>query len=533
MKAVVIFFNILYVSFATIANPVPSKINEVKVYLQGALVSRTAEVQIPQGIGEIVLSGLPIDIDPNSIQLEGKGDFTVLSVAYRLSHLELPQLSHNLRILKDSLEYYKLQIDNKQAMIKVYEEEESFLLANKSIGGKNETVQVADLRSIADFFRSRLADVKLRQIEGRGELTKLQDRYNRINNQINELHSGINRPVGQIVVATSAHRAGRAILNFSFYVPNAGWQPLYDIRANDPASRIDLLMKANVFQSTGEDWNNIQLTLSTGSPALGQQKPELSPWFLELLTPPPPVEIMDRALLKSLRQEEETMVDMEFHLDLGMMESAANYVETTQTRTTTEYRISLPYNVGGGGQMQTVEVLNSQLDATYQYYAIPKLDKDVFLVANSTGWEEYIKLPGEANLFFDGVYVGKTFIDPAVTDDTLQLSLGRDRSIVVERKRMGDFTKKSILGRRTTESRAWEINIRNTKNYPVTIHLKDQVPISTHTDLQVEIEEISGATLDRNTGMLLWKVSLAPNETQNKVFRYSVRYPSDRIIHLE
>jgi uncharacterized protein (TIGR02231 family) len=532
MKQVSISFLLIALPFWVFSNPVTSNLEEARIFLQGAQIYRTAQAQVPAGTHEIIITDLPVQIDANSIQLRGQGDFTILSVSHRVNYLESPQVTNELAMLRDSLEYYKTQLEVKQAILKVYEEEESLILTNKSIGGSEAGVKVADLRAVSDFFRSRLAEVKQLQINTRQEVNKLQERHSRIRNQIGQISARQNQAVGQIVVTTSSSRAVRGNFDFSFVTMQAGWNPLYDIRADETSRPLNVAMKANVFQNTGEDWNNIQLTLSTGSPAYGGQKPNLSPWFLRFIQPIALREAPARGARMAPTQEMYN-ADDEVMIMVDMAKSVMEVVTISETQTTTEYRISIPYTIPTGNQKQMVEVQKTELTAGFEYYTVPKLDRDVYLVGKVTGWEEFIRLPGEANLFFEGTYVGKTFIDPANTSDTLELSLGRDRGIVIERNRLTDVTRKGILGRRVTETVGWELVARNNKRQPITLNIQDQIPLSTDGVMEIRLEEQSGAIHQESTGFLTWKINLSPGETQKRQLRYTVRYPADRKLHLE
>lgn len=533
MKKNILFFSaLILISPVLWGTTVNSEITGVRVYTNGAEISRKAQAQIPAGTNEIVISGLPVDIDPQSIQMRGQGNFTILSVSHRTNYLESPQLTRTMRMLRDSLEYYKNQIDIQQSMLKVYEEEESLLLANKSIGGADAGVNVADLRAMADFFRNRLADVKKLQLDTRSQIQKLQERHNRLRNQINQTGAQQNRQVGEIVITTISERATSGNFEFSFITWQAGWNAVYDIRANDVNEPIELVMKASVQQSTGEDWNNIPLTLSTGDPRANFQIPILSTWFLRFIAtmppPPPPVRMREIAV-----DAEMILEFAESDVEVFQLPAIHDRTFLRETRTTIEYHIDIPFTLVSGNKPQIVEVQKNQLSAEYNYFAVPKLSREAFLLAKITGWEEHVRLPGGANVFFEGAYVGRSFLDPETTTDTLEISLGNDRGVVLERNRLTEFSRKGILGRRTTETIAWELVVRNTRNREITINIQDQIPVSTDENIQVSLEENSGAEFEESTGKLSWNINLGPSETQKRTFRYSVRYPSDKQLRLE
>jgi uncharacterized protein (TIGR02231 family) len=148
-------------------------------------------------------------------------------------------------------------------------------------------------------------------------------------------------------------------------------------------------------------------------------------------------------------------------------------------------------------------------------------------------WQDYALLPGEANLFMEGTFLGKTFIDPGMTTDTLELSLGRDQNIIVKRERIKDQSKRNFLGNRTTDTVGWEVSARNNKGVPITLTIQDQVPLSTQQDIEVSVEEMSGAAYDKDRGFLSWRMELRSGETQQRTLRYTVRYPKNRRIILE
>ena len=530
-KNISLFYALILLSQVLWATSAESEITGVKVYTHGAEISRKAEAQVPAGTHEIVISGLPVDIDPQSIQMRGQGNFTVLSVNHRINYLESPQLTRTMRLLRDSLEYYKNQVEIQQSLLKVYEEEESLLLANKSIGGSDTGVKVADLRAMADFFRNRLAEVKKLQLDTRAKTQKLQERHNRLRNQMNQTGAQQNRQVGEIVITTLAERATRGTFKFSFITWQAGWNAIYDLRANDINEPVELVMKASVRQSTGEDWNNVPLTLSTGDPRANFQVPALGTWFLRFITPFAPAPRDMR--LHEIVVDNGVVMEFEAAPSPLMARSVSETTMIQETRTTTEYSINIPFTLVSGQKPQIVEVQKNELPASYNYFAIPKLSREAFLLAKITDWEGYVRLPGDASIFFEGAYVGKSFLNPETTADTLEISLGNDRGVVLERDRLAEFSRKGILGRRTTETVAWELVVRNNRNRSISITIQDQIPVSTHADIQVTLEERAGAQFEESSGKLNWRMNLGPSETQKRTFRYSVRYPSDKQLRLE
>jgi len=177
-----------------------------------------------------------------------------------------------------------------------------------------------------------------------------------------------------------------------------------------------------------------------------------------------------------------------------------------------------------------VDIQKYDLAAQYQYATVPKLDPDAFLMAKVVGWESLSLLPGETNVFFEGAFVGKSFIDPNNIKDTLSVSLGRDKRIVVKREKLKDFSAEKFIGSNKRETRAFEISVRNTKTSSVEIILEDHIPVSRNNQLEVTLQDGGGARFDPVTGRLAWTLTIPPGESRKLVYKYEVKYPKDRII---
>jgi uncharacterized protein (TIGR02231 family) len=173
------------------------------------------------------------------------------------------------------------------------------------------------------------------------------------------------------------------------------------------------------------------------------------------------------------------------------------------------------------------------INAIYNYSTVPKLSNDAFLIAKIPDYIKYNLLNGTAYIFFKGIYQGESFIDLDTPGDTLTLSVGRDRDIVVSREIQKDFASKSITGNTKKEQKAWSITIKNNKITPINILIEDQFPVSKTDEIKVDLIEESGAKIDKTTGKLLWDIKMAPNEKKIISLRYSVKYPNGRPLIIE
>ncbi len=503
-----------------------SRITEVTVFLNRAQVTRKLSPQLAAGKTNLIISGLTSLLDPQSIQVSGKGNFIILGTSHQQNYLTEVSMPKSLKILKDSVEFLHKQIQLEQSQKEILNKEEQMLLSNQKIGGANQNLTVAELKSMADFYRSRLTEIVSSRMKGDDKIKKLNEQIGKLQQQITAQNELYQRNTSEIVVSIATEAATNADFEISYVVSNAGWAPQYDIRAINTKSPLQLSYKANVFQSTGEEWKNVKLKLSTANPNESGLKPELVAWYLDFYQS---VSYAERSLQGKV--EGVSMSRKANQSDKEMAPSAvssADYVSTVQTSLNTEFDISLPYTVSSANKPTLVDIRNYELKADYNYSAAPKLDNDAFLLAKAIGWEELSLLPGEANVFFEGTFTGKSSIDPNNIKDTLSLSLGRDKRIVVKREKLKALASRKFIGTNQKETFAWEISVRNTKTEAIKISLEDQIPVSQNSQIEVTVVDVAGAKYNRDTGKLSWDLNLQPNETKRIVFKYEVKYPKGK-----
>ncbi|HKR03411.1 MAG TPA: DUF4139 domain-containing protein [Bacteroidia bacterium] len=504
-------------------------VKEVKVYLNGAMVSRTGKAVVEAGTTKIIFENLSSTINPQSISVSGKGDFTILSVVHQLNYLNSEKKTPEIKSFEDSLEAFNYKMSQLQNRKSVLNEEQNMLLANKSVGGANTGVNFIELKNISEYLRIRLADIKEKILTESVNEKKLKEKIDKVQQQLNTVNAKINLPTSTIEVTVSAKARTNAQFDMSYLVNNATWTPFYDVRSKDASSPVQLSYKANVSQNTGEDWDKVKLTLSTGNPALGGNKPELSTWYLNFYYP---VRVYKNMMRKSEGAESTTPAVQDKLEDVAVgAKSLAEEITVNENQLSTDFEITIPYSIPSDGKQYAVDVQNYSLHATYNYYAVPKYDQDAFLTASVTGWQEYNLLPGSANVYFEGSYVGESYMDARTTEDTLHLSLGRDKKIVIKREQLKDFNSNQLIGGNRTKTLSFEISIRNTKKDAVQINVEDQLPLSQDKDIEVKMIEISGAEYNAETGKLTWKLNLAANETVKKKLTFSVKYPKDKVIN--
>jgi uncharacterized protein (TIGR02231 family) len=512
---------------------VDSKIASVTVFLNKAQVTREVKTRLDAGKTNLILKGLTSQLDQQSIQVAGKGSFIILGIAHQQNFLNEFNTPKSLSLLKDSIDWAQRMIALENSQKEILNKEEQMLQNNQKIGDTNQNVTVAELKAMADFYRSRLGDIVTSRMKIDQQVRKLNEKLIKLQRQLNEQNDLYTRNTSEIVITVSAEAATAADFTVNYVVANAGWYAVYDLRAINTKTPVQLSYKANVFQGTGEEWKNVRLKLSTANPSLGGLKPELAAWYLNFYQPGYYSKRDRKAGTVAMSAPAMKAEDMEVVVSEELKneaESVSNFVNTIQTSLNTEFDIALPYTVNSSNKPTLVDIRNHELKADYIYSSAPKLDGDAFLVGRATGWEEFSLLPGEANVFFEGTFVGKSYIDPNSIKDTLAISLGRDKRIVVKREKLKDFSSRKLIGSNQRESRAFEISVRNSKTEAVKITLEDQVPVSQNSQIEVTVLDVGGARYNKDTGKLIWEITLQPNETKKIVYKFEVKYPKDRTV---
>jgi uncharacterized protein (TIGR02231 family) len=214
-------------------------------------------------------------------------------------------------------------------------------------------------------------------------------------------------------------------------------------------------------------------------------------------------------------------------------ESSPIITSFKENQTTVEIEVKDPYTIKSDGEKLLVDLRQFDIPASYEYYAVPKIDKDAFLIARIVQWDQYNLLEGEANLYFEDAYIGRSILNAKALMDTLSVSLGRDKNIVIARSKVEQFSRKRTIGANQTDTRGFKIVVKNKKSQAIKLTLFDQIPVTVNNEITVNAVELSGATHDTKTGKLTWQQVLEPQQQKEIVLQYEVKYPKREIVMLE
>ncbi|MBU2927176.1 DUF4139 domain-containing protein [Winogradskyella psychrotolerans] len=703
LKTLLVFFIIL-IAQLSYAFQQPSKIKTVTVYLDGAEINRESSVKLNSGKSEITFSSLSPYIEESSIQISGLKDASILSINYGINYLSKQKQNDSITQLQKDLKNLDAKIQQQYHLIAGYNEELSLIQNNKKLGNASEVVSLEKLKTFATYYRTRITELKIDINKSNSEIEKYEESKADITKQLVELNVDEKVQTGEITLKLNTDTATALQLKLKYNIKNAGWFPIYDLKADKINSPISLEYKAHVFQNSGCDWTDVDLVLSTSDPNTNNEKPVVNPKYLNFISaysnyqsqratrsynykynplvkhvsgvvssssdglPLPGVSVIEKGTsngiqtdfdgrytlkttsgntivysyvgmkteelpihssimnvtlddddtldevvvvgygtatkkaytgaVSSVKTEEITralagevarvnirgvgsinsastplyIVDgapysgdvSQLHPDhiseISVLKDAAAtsmygsrgangvilitlkeesdrkindlgiIVETGITNT--RFEINKKHNIPSDGDISVIEIDKFSVPATYNYFAAPVLNENVFLTAKIGNWEQYNLLPAEANVYFEGSYSGKTNINPSATTDSLTVSLGVDPNIIVKRKQLNDFKKTTFIGNNKVIQKAFEIEIKNNKPSDIQLTVLDRIPKSQAKTIKIDDIETGNSSYDEDKGILKWTLNLKPSATENVKHSYTVKFPKGKRVNL-
>ncbi len=525
---------------------IPSRITEATVYRSGAKLTNVASVRLTAGSNQIVFEKLPVDLNPNSIQVRIEGKADLLSAFFRRATIELNQPNGSaIKALQDSIETVSDRILRLVAENEILNKEESSLQENqKRVGaGEHSTLSVNDWKEMTQYYRNRLTEIKNRQLEITFQRRKEDRQMAGMNERLRKLNNRETQTLGEIVLQIESATPQTLNISCVYFITQAYWTPAYDLRAEAIDKPLRMVYKAVVSQQSGFDWQTVKLKLSSARPLSNNNRPILTPQFIDYYVARSARNqddglALSRENIFNLSQSQVRSADRRDMAkpssgpgDLGEVVVTDEEVVLDESASGEEFEITAPQSIVSGAEPQTVRYKEEQMDAIYQYHAVPKMDPGVFLLAKIPNYGRYGLLSGTAQIFFKDTYVGQSEIDTKTVSDTLLLSLGRDEDISIKRVKPTDlaYTPK-FLNNFKRELVAYDIVVKNNKKIPVNIEILDQIPVSKQDEITVELEEKSGAQYTADFGKLLWHLEVPAYGSKTLRFKYWLKYPKDRTV---
>jgi uncharacterized protein (TIGR02231 family) len=513
-----------------------SAVDAVTVYPDGASVTRLIAADLPAGDNTLVLHDFPLGLDLSSLRVEGEADarLTIGAIDARSPRAappaNLPELDQRLEALKDQRADLQGAIDAAHARRKFAEH---FAEASPAgLGDKGEARPIADWRAAFAAVAEEVAsadsavrDASRKQRELDRDIRRLE--AERAAKPPNKL---------EVRLDLAAAAATKATLRVTYTVRNARWTPLYDARldtgARDRKPALELTRRAEITQSTGEDWSNVALTVSTVRTSRGGNAPELSSLMVhypDLAALAPATPQMDR--FRALASHSAAKVaELPAAPAPAMEQEAVAEISGFQVM----YRIAGRVSVGASEGAKSLLVSTASIAPDLVVRAVPVLDSTAFLEASFKQSEDAPLLPGRVSIYRDGVFVGRGQMKAASKDENVRLGFGPDDKVKVERSVLNrnEGSAGLILMTSKTDERSFKTTVRNGHDFPIHVAIEDHLPVSENEDIQVEMLPSStpptSSNLHDKRGVLEWSFDAKPNEARDIAFAWMVRWPKDK-----
>lgn len=526
-----LFILILFFSLKSYSEElkIVSKIQSVIVFRNGAQLKRIANVNLKSGINEVVITNLPEGLIESSINIKIEPKIEISSVSFRRNFENNPELKPEYLALKKKYDEIFAKKENELIVYDTWKEEENLILSNKKIAGENTSLSSEQLIKIADLYRTRLLEIKQKLLNCNRALIEIDKELAKISSQLNELgNNPINQFAGEVVIFIKSTITSTEKIELSYFDSRARWNTCFDLRLESLQKPLNLVNKGLVSQNTGEEWTDISLILSTGNPQSNVQFPILNPWFLyyyqEIFAKQKANMEMVPAQSRFGDNSRQFVID---GVGINPMEA-----EATENITFMEFTLPDKMTIPSDNKSHEVKLKDNEIPAQFEYVAIPKLDKNVYLRANILNWDQYNLSSGQVKLYFEGTFTGTSYIDANLTSDTLSISLGPDIAIAVKREKLKDLKKSNIFSGKKNQQFGFEINVKNNKPDATEIVLFDQIPLSTDAEMIIEVDELSGGKLNSETGIVEWELKLKSGEQIKKRLAYTIKIPKGKRINL-
>lgn len=520
-------------------------ISEVSVYRSGAKISSTASVKIAGGTSEVVFENLSPYFNPNSLQVKIKGGATLISATFQLKTPGPAPENPRAPVLRDSIVLVGDEFTRIRDEREVLTQEQSVIerkldqVGSVKDGQENtRTLSVNELRELTTFYRQRLLEIKDRFLQLSVKERKFNELYRLLQEALQKIQPNTGNSTGEIRLKLETTAAQSVDITCTYLVTEAGWSPLYDIRSEGQDKPLRLIYKASVYNRTGFDWKGVKMLLSTANPLANNDRPVMTPVFLDFRTVYTYQETesakkdinvynLAQAPATSAPRDMERAAGGELDDRLAQPEAP----EENNEDLITNFELAKPQDIPANGEGNVVTVDEQDMPAEYEYHSVPKLEPAVFLLAKITDYGRFNLLPGIANIFYQDTYIGQTSLNPYTVSDTLLLSLGRDEQITVKRVQPKDFTeRRKVFSNTIKETYTYEIAVKNNKSVPVSVEVLDQIPVSRQKDIVVELSDHEGAVYNEEFGKLKWELQIPAGQSKRVRFTYSVKYPKEKAV---
>ena len=504
---------------------IKAPVTSVKVCLNAAQITHTQKVKIKPGVNKLAFIGLATNISDRNISLRNIGGSELLS-------LKLLKLSDTTNIFslpddimeifkksKDSILTIEKNIEKVRFEIEALDLERTIMLTNTNVIQNGKTL--ADLKLTSDYYREHYASVNMDMLSKQRELNQLKKNKIKALKSAFDIENSEETNVSVSIIVADLKNPGAEYttdLELTYLAKESGWIPVYDIYASNNKT-LKINYRAKILNHTGIDWNEMNISLSTADPFEYYAAPELAPFYVTRSDGDrfknnynnDEDDDAQQAVQEALKNKKKTNADEEEIL--------------TPDREIT-FNIAKKYNFKSGLVPSFVDVTTYDIVPEFLFRCAPKKEEQVYSIARIKDWEMLNLIDGEANIYNDGNFLGKSYIRPSSIEDYLELPMGVVATIFVKHKLISESSSKKVFAGGIVANFNYEIKIKNGGADKITVEVLDQVPVSEDSNVKTQdVEFTEGGEKDPLTGEILWKVDLSPSSDKTLSLKYSVSYP--------
>ncbi len=493
-------------------------IDSVVVHLNSAEVFRSIDVSLKEGTNRLVIQDLSEKMDHESLQvaMEGEG-IKIIGTNAEVNNAIRSYDRKEFEALEDSLAVFEDQQTELENDHDAYIHEKELLKK-----ASNATGSIKELLQTASIYRHRIhmTNRKLSQTE------KLVDEQKTLiftlRQRLEALKQQSTAPQTQLTITIQAPRASIKALNVSYLVADAGWNPAYTLNATDILKPIEMKFQAQLINNTGIAWEDVTLVFSTA-------RPKVKRWVREeedLIQVNSTVETYGEVEGKSVAIEETMEEDYDnYDMEELYVQLSDNLpIDGQPTINMRKFHTAAEYYIPADGETYVIEVSDFELTTSYEYYGMPILEEEAFLMAKVENLSELGVIEGIGKLYFKDTYLGQIEIDRTGINGTLNLNLGKDSRVLVSRNLVKSDKESKFMGNGTKEMQMYEIVVNNTMSVPIKIKVQDQLPSVLNPDAKIDMIDLSLAQMDYVEGTMSWRCDLDRGENRIIPFSYALEY---------
>lgn len=498
-------------------------VKQATVFLQGAKVFGSTNLSLQKGRNKVRIVGLPNDLDENTYRINLEKNTTLLSITPQNKVLKGDELSESEKALNSEKKKLQRQANLLNIQIHTLSGEQNIINDNLKISTNDKATPQQQLVKLTEFYSKRMLEIDNKIFLLNEQKSILDEGIAKIDQRSAAEQPQRTNNTKELVLEILADNDTNLNLGISYIVTNAGWVPSYDLRAESIKKPLEMIYKGKIYQQTGQDWNNVKLFVSTYRPSYNQNRPILSPLYVAEYTAYNQQEDVASYQTKKVSAE----VNSYQMRDEKARPSQIPVATVSDSQMNVIYELNYNQTIVSQEKEQYVILDKKQIDATYKYHTVPKVNNQVFLMAFIKNWQNLNLISGEANIYFEDNYIGKTTITSNYVKDEFPISLGIDERITVKRIKLKDKTSQKAINSNKWETESYQISIRNNTKESIDLEILDQLPISENSKISVKALATGDGNVDEKTGSILWNRKISTGNSETITFSYEVKYPKE------